>query len=103
MSVKLQVEELRHEVELLKKRVKRDEKEGVLNGKERKPREASEYNIFIRDHINEMSGKTSQERFRQVVELFRKEQGKRGKRKPVEEGKRKRKNEEEEAEEEEYD
>ena len=35
MSIKVEVAELRYEIEKLNKRVKRDEKEGVLDGKEK--------------------------------------------------------------------
>ena len=93
MSVKVQVAELRYELDKLKKRVVRDEKEGTLDGKEKIKREPSEYNKFIAEHIGEMSGKDPQTRFKQVVELYREEQGK-GKRK--ERGRKGKKEEEEE-------
>ena len=80
MSLKVEVAELRYELDKLKKRVVRDEKEGTLDGKEKEKRPPSEYNKFISEHIGEMKGKTPQERFQQVVELYREEQGK-GKRK----------------------
>jgi predicted Holliday junction resolvase-like endonuclease len=53
-SVKFEVAELRHEVEKLKKRVKRDEKDGLLDGKERTKRAPSKYNEFIDKHIHDL-------------------------------------------------
>jgi hypothetical protein len=73
MSVKVQVAELAEKVQKLERRLKKDEKRGVIDGEERTKREPSSYNTFISTHIGEMTGKDPQTRFRQVVELWHKE------------------------------
>ena len=91
MSIKVEVAELWNKVEKLEKRLKKDEKMGVIDGKEERPkREPSKYNRFIAEHVNEMKGKTSQERFAQCVDLWHKEQGKLKKPKRPKEKSRKR-------------
>ena len=69
---KVQIAELAEKVEKLDKRLKKDEKLGVTDGKEgRVKREPSEYNRFIAEHVNEMKGSTSQQRFAETVKLWK--------------------------------
>jgi hypothetical protein len=94
-STKVRVELLEEKIAKLEKRLKKDEKRGVLEREERPKREPSDYNIFISKHINEMPAKTSQERFAECVKLWQEEKKKKDGKKP------KRKAREEELEEEE--
>ena len=71
-STKVQIAELAEKVEKLEKRLKKDEKLGVIDGKEdRVKREPSEYNRFIAEHVNEMKGSTSQQRFAEAVKMWK--------------------------------
>ena len=71
-STKVQIAELAEKVEKLEKRLKKDEKLGVIYGKQDKvKREPSEYNRFIAEHVNEMKGSTSQQRFAEAVKLWK--------------------------------
>jgi len=71
-STKVQIAELAEKVEKLEKRLKKDEKLGVIVGKKDiVKREPSEYNRFIAEHVNEMKGSTSQQRFAEAVKLWK--------------------------------
>ena len=102
MALKTEVAFLAEKLKKLERRVKRDEKEGVLDG-EHKKRAPSAYNEFVAKHIHDMTGKTPQERLAECARLYHEEKEgkvKRGHPKTMkeEELKRKRKKEDEEEE-----
>ena len=71
-STKVQIAELAEKIENIEKRLKKDEKLGVIYGNQnRVKREPSEYNRFIAEQVNEMKGSTSQQRFAKAVKLWK--------------------------------
>ena len=70
MSSKLVIAELAHEVEKLKKHIRKEKR---LADGERVKREPNEYAKFISKHINSMSGSTPQQRLTQCAKLFKEE------------------------------
>ena len=70
--------------------MKKDEKLGVIDGKQDKvKREPSEYNRFIEEHVNNMKGSTSQQRFAEAVKMWKEKKDGKKRKTPKEEAEHK--------------
>jgi hypothetical protein len=71
MSSKIVVAELAHEVEKLKKKLRKETRLAKTVDGERVKRPANQYAEFVKKHINSMPQGTPQERMKAVAKLYR--------------------------------
>ena len=81
MAAKIILAELAQKVEKLQRRLKKDEREGLIDGKERVKREPSEYNRFIGEEIKKMKKGNNKEKFAEAVRRWKEKQEGKDKRK----------------------
>jgi hypothetical protein len=84
MTNRIVLSEIEARLHKLEKRVKKDEKSGLVDGKEKVKREPSEYNLFISEEMKKMhkSKLSQQEKFAECVRKWH-EHNTQGKKKTV--------------------